>query len=113
MNAGDLSRKITIQQLTTTTNENGFPEETWADFATVWDNKRGLTGREYYQAAAVQSESDVVYTIRYSNTTIQITSAMRIIDGTQTYEIKAPSIDKNGHKRWLEIRASEVVPGGS
>ena len=112
MKTGDLKHRITIQQYVTGTNENGFPVDEWADFTTVWAAKRGLTGREYYAAAAVQAETDVVYTVRYSSTTAAVTNDMRIQEGTHTYDIKSIS-DKDGSKRWLEIHASEVVNGGS
>jgi len=112
MKTGDLKHRITIQQYVTGTNENGFPVDEWADFTTVWAAKRGLTGREYYAAVSVQSETDVVYTIRYSSTTATITTGMRIKEGTYINDIKSIS-DKDGSKRWFEIHASEVVNSGS
>lgn len=103
-----LRSKITIQHRVTGTDENGYPYEEWQNFVVVWAAKRGLGGREYYAAAAVQSENDVVFTVRYNQTTSQITPEMRIIEGTDTekpYNIKS-IVDKDGSKRWLEIRAS-------
>ena len=107
---GDLRNRITIQQLTAATNANGFPVEAWTDLKTVWAAKRGLQGREYFAAAEVQAESDVIYTIRYRTC---ITAGMRIIDGEKTMNIKAPLVDLDGRKRYLEIHASEVVPSGN
>ena len=103
-----LRSKITIQHRVTGTDENGYPYTDWQEFTSVWAAKRGLSGREYYVAAAVQSENDVVFMIRYNSKTSQITPEMRIIEGTDTekpYNIKSV-IDKYGNKCWLEIRAS-------
>ncbi len=110
MNPGKLRHRITIQQLTTVTTENGFEIETWSDVATVWSARRGLLGREYYSAATIQAESDLVYTIRFR---LGITSGMRIIDGMSTLNIKSPPIDPDDRKKRLEIHASEVVASGS
>lgn len=105
---GKLNQVITIQHHVTGTDENGYPYKEWQEFTKVWAYKRGLSGREYYAAAAVQSENDVVFTARYNSKTRQITPEMRIIEGTDTekpYNIKSV-IDKDGSKCWLEIRAS-------
>lgn len=103
-----LRNKINIENHVTGIDENGYPCEEWQELARVWSAKRGLSGREYYAAAAVESETDVVFTVRYNSITIQITPEMRIIEGTDTenpYNIKSV-VDKDGLKRWLEIRAS-------
>jgi SPP1 family predicted phage head-tail adaptor len=105
MNAGDLRNKIIIQHDTS----DGISAPVWATFDTVWANKRGLVGRVFYQAAAVQSESDVIYTIRFK---AGITAGMQILDGTNTFRIKAPPVDSDGRKIWLEIHAEEVLTNG-
>ena len=46
MNPGDLRHRITFQELTTTTNENGFEVKTWIDFKTVWAKVSNLHGRD-------------------------------------------------------------------
>lgn len=108
MNPGKLKHRLIFQHRVTETDENGYTFEEWQEFTKAWAAKRGLSGREYYVAATVQSENDVVFTIRYSNKTSQITPDMRIIEGSDTekpYNIKSVN-DKYGDKRWLEIRAS-------
>lgn len=77
-----LNYKLTVQHRVTGTDENGYPYEEWQNFVVIWADKRGLGGREYYAAAAVQSEHDVVFTARYNQITSQITPEMRIIEGT-------------------------------
>jgi len=65
VNVNDAKHRITIQRLTITTNENGFSEEAWGDLKTVWSAVSNLSGREYFQAAAVNAEDTVKFTIRY------------------------------------------------
>lgn len=108
MNPGKLRYRLTIQHRVTDTDENGYPFEEWQEFTKTWAHKRGLSGREYYAAAAVQSETDIVFTVRYNSKTSQITPEMRIVEGADIehpYNIKSV-IDKDGSKCWLEIRAS-------
>ena len=103
-----LRSKITIQHRVTGTDENGYPYTDWQEFTSVWAAKRGLSGREYYVAAAVQSENDVVFMIRHNSKTSQITPDMRIIEGNETdkpFNIKSVN-DKDGNRQWIEIRAS-------
>lgn len=109
MNPGKLRYRLTVQHEVPKTDGNGHPYKEWQDFVKIWAAKRGLSGREYYAAAAVESETDVVFTVRYSNKTSQITSDMRIIEGSDAerpYNIKSDPVDRYGDKRWLEIRAS-------
>ncbi len=105
MQAGDLFYKISIQHDTS----DGTTDPMWVTFATVWANKKGLAGRVFYQAAAVQSESDIIYTIRWQQ---GFTTGMRILDDTSILRIKAPPIDVDGRRKWLEIHAEEVLING-
>lgn len=96
-----LSCKLTVQCRVVRTDENGYPYEEWQNFVTVWAAKRGLGGREYYVAAAVQSEHDVVFTMRYNQTTSQITPEMRIIEGTVDTVAELPEEGEMG-KKYME-----------
>ncbi|HAN20423.1 MAG: hypothetical protein A2Y15_08705 [Clostridiales bacterium GWF2_36_10] len=105
MQAGDLNTRITIQHDTS----DGTTTPSWATFCIIMANKKGLTGKTFYQAAAVQAESDIIYTIRYRK---DITAGMQIIDCNSTLTIKAPPVDVNNRKQWLEIHAKEVLTNG-
>jgi len=50
---GDLRHRITFQKLITAVNENGFEIKTWQNYKAVWSAVSNLSGREYYQAAAI------------------------------------------------------------
>lgn len=65
MNIGELDKRIIIQKLTTSQDDNGFPLETWIDHKTLWSGVSNLSGREYFSAMAVQMENTVKFKIRY------------------------------------------------
>jgi SPP1 family predicted phage head-tail adaptor len=107
MNSTNLKYSITVQHNVTGVDEKGHPVKEWQEFASRKAAKRGLSSKEYYAAAAVQSETDIVFTVRYDSVTSQITANMQIVEGSDTehpYNIDPP-VDKYGDKRWLEIRA--------
>ena len=108
MNPGELNKRITFQRLTITTNENGFEVEEWEDFKTVWAAVTNLHGREYFEAATVQRENTVKFTIRYTK---DINTSMRILFQGKQYNIT--SIDNIKYKNvYMEIKALEVDKSG-
>lgn len=108
MEIGALRHRITFQELTTSVNENGFEEQNWEGYKTVWAAVSNLHGREYYAAAAVQAENTVKFTIRYLP---DINTSMRILFRGKQYNITA--IDNIKYQnRYLEIKAQEVSAGG-
>jgi len=111
MNVGELIHKIQIQYNATAdqTDDNGSPLEDWQTLMTAYAKRSGLKGRLFYQAAAVQAESDVLFTIRYSE---GIKAGMRLVEGTETFEVKVPPIDLDGRRMWLEIHTWQVLQNG-
>lgn len=108
MEIGELRHRITFQKLTTTTNENGFEVETWENYKTVWAAITNLHGREYFEAAAVQKENTVKFTIRYFK---DPDTSMRILFQGRQYNII--SIDNIKYKnKYIEIKALEVEKSG-
>ncbi len=108
MEIGELRHRITFQKLTTTTNENGFEVETWENYKTVWAAITNLHGREYFEAAAVQKENTVKFTIRYFK---GLDTSMRILFQGRQYNII--SIDNIKYKnKYIEIKALEVEKSG-
>ena len=108
MEIGELRHRITIQKLTTGINENGFEVETWDDYKTVWAAVSNLHGREYFEAAAVQAENTVKFTIRHLE---GLDTAMRIVFQGKQYNITAMDNIKY-RNRYIEIKALEVVSSG-
>jgi len=107
MNPGKLRHRVAILQKQTTIDPDGYPIETWVAAATVWASVEPIAGREYFQAAAVQAQHQVRFTMRYRK---DITPAMRLRWDGEDYEIKAV-IDLEGRRRWLQIMVEAVSSG--
>ena len=108
MDIGELGHRIIIQKQEITTNENGFEEEEWIDYKTVWAGVNNLYGKEYFQAAAIQMENAVKFTIRYLG---GIEPSMRICFQGKSYNII--SIDNIKYRnRFIVIQAVEVDLSG-
>ncbi|MCX7903040.1 MAG: phage head closure protein [Caloramator sp.] len=104
MNIGDMKHRITIQKPVRVIDDSGFETETWEDLKTVWASISNLHGREYFEAATVNAEKTIKFTIRYIN---GIDSSMRISFKGKQYEITF--IDNIKYEnRFLEIKALEV-----
>lgn len=108
MNPGDLKHRITFQQLTTVANANGFGEESWADWKTVWAKVENLSAREYWAAKAMQAENTLKFTVRYLS---GVLPSMRIIFAGKPYNIETIDDVQLSHT-YLEIKASEVFSSG-
>ena len=63
--AGQLNRRITVQQQNSAQDIYGAPVRTWADVATVWADIQPLTGRELESAQRMASEVSHQITVRY------------------------------------------------
>ncbi|CAH1230688.1 hypothetical protein PAECIP111891_06723 [Paenibacillus allorhizoplanae] len=83
--AGKLRHVVTIKYLKPTKSSfGGDNTQEWLDFLTVRASKEPLIGKEYFNAAAVQSLVQVKFRSRYKP---GITNAMRIHHGEEVYEI--------------------------
>lgn len=100
--------RIVIQSLSTTIDENGFEVEVWRDFIFCFANVENLHGREYFEAAVIQAESTVKFTLRYIKI---VDESMRIKFREKYYNIT--SIDNiRYNNRYMEIKALEVEQSG-
>jgi len=109
MNPADLRHRVTLQRYTDTTDTDGFTTQQWQDVATVWAAVENLYGREYWEAAAVQAENTVKFTIRYR---AGIETSMRIAFRGKIYNII--SVDNIKYRNeYLEIKAVAQDVGGS
>lgn len=109
MRAGTLRHRVTIQQLSADTKDaDGRPAGSWQDVATVWAAVEPLRGREFWEAAAQQSEVTIRVRIRYR---AGITAAMRVKFGDRLLEI-VHSINVDERNRELHLMCREVTPGG-
>ena len=90
------------------TVEHGISKERWETAFTCWCGVEPLSGREFWEAAAINRENEVRLTIRYRK---DVSAEMRIrLDGT-VYDITS-ILDKNNRHEALEILARTVTPDG-
>ncbi len=104
-----LNKKIIIQKFETITSTNGFEEEKWVDWETVWASKNNLSGKEYFAAKQFNEEKTVKFEVRYQKKLEEEMDSInyRIIHDGKIYNITY--IDNYMYKNeWLVIKALEV-----
>lgn len=108
VNIGQLNKRITIEKYTTINTENGFDEEKWVNYKTVWASINNLFGKEFYAAKAIQAENTVEFIVRYSKDLEVLNSKdYRILWNKKSYNITF--IDNIHYQnKWLKIKAIEV-----
>lgn len=107
-----LTERITIQEYTTTQNENGFDEETWIDYFSCYSCFRQITGKEYISAKATNSENIVTFTVRYCEETKVLlksgaTKVFRIKFFDEFYDIQYVSDYNNFHK-YIDLKCEAI-----
>lgn len=104
MDIGKLNRQVTIQRPDAGQDSIGQPAQTWAPLATVFANVRQLSGIETIRAGAESSTVKASIRIRYR---ADITTAMRVVQGSTVYQIKAVMPDEGG-RQFVDL-ACEVL----
>ena len=104
-----LNCRISIQQKSVVTDDEGISVETWNDVVAIWAAYKPLNGREFFAAAAVNAENTARYEIRRRK---DILSDMRLIDGDRTFSITAVIDDPFGDRACMHIKATEVPRNG-
>ena len=110
MRSGLLRHDIIIQAKTETqSSTTGEISETWTTFAAAKASIEPLSVREFVSAQAVQSGVAARIVIRYID---GITAAMRVIHGSDVYNIQGILADKKSGKEYLTLAVSEGVNDG-
>lgn len=108
MGSGELKHRIVILKPASIINENGFETEGFEEFKSVWASISNLSGKEYFEAAAVQKEKIVKFKIR---SIVGIDETMRIAFQSKHYNIT--SIDNIKYEnKYIEVKALEVEVDG-
>lgn len=110
MLAPRLRHRVDIEEFTTVQDSDGAVEETWV--AVLSDQPAEivpLSGREFIAAQSVQAGVTTRITLRYNAEAI--TEAMRIIHGSDTYNIKAVLPDSS-LRRHITVMAQKGVNNG-
>ena len=106
--AGDLRQVITLMKPVTTKGEHNRRSTTWTDAATVAAAKSDVSGREFYQAHAVNAEDIVTFTIRWRD---DIDVTWRVKHGSTVYGIL--EVNHLGYMRdYLRLKCHSVTGGG-
>ena len=95
MQPGRLNRRVTIRQPSATQDAIGQPVAGWTDVATVWGSILTINGLEAIKAGAEASITKASIRIRRN---AAVTTAMRVVHGATTYEIKAVLHDEAGRQ---------------
>ena len=90
------------------TVEHGISKERWETAFICWCGAEPLSGREFWEAAAINRENEVRFTIRYRK---DVSAEMRIRLDSTVYDITS-ILDKNHRHEALEILARTVTPDG-
>ena len=90
------------------TVEHGISKERWETAFICWCGAEPLSGREFWEAAAINRENEVRFTIRYRK---DVSDEMRIRLDSTVYDITS-ILDKNNRHEALEILARTVTPDG-
>jgi len=106
IHAGELRhRAVFLQKLVQV--KSGVSTTQWLTAFTRWCKVEPLSGREFWQAAAVNRENEVHFTVRYRN---DVLPAMRMLMDGKLYDITSVLDVDNRHVK-LELLARSVTDG--
>ena len=106
--AGDLRQVVTLLRPDTTVGEHNRRTTVWTPAATVPAAKSDVSGREFFQAHAVNAEDIVTFTVRWRD---DVSTAWRVEHGTETYGIL--EVNHLGYMRdYLRLKCRSVKGGG-
>jgi SPP1 family predicted phage head-tail adaptor len=88
MQAGDLDRRIQIQEQAVTQNATGEEVLSWITVATVWAQKIENFGQERFQSSQFIGKSACSFKFRWSNLTKSVTTKHRIVFDGNIYDIQ-------------------------
>lgn len=100
-----MDRRIVIQSVSESRDAMGGVTQSWSTFATVWAERKDLTGREYFTAGqSERAEIESIWRIRYLS---GLTNKHRFTHGGETYDIE--SIAVIGRNEAMELRAVKAA----
>ena len=108
----DLTERVTIQENTTSTDNQGGRSSSWGTLATVWAHVRPLTPRESLQARAITSKTGFVVALRYRS---DVTAKMRVSwvpswsSGTAAKILEVTGVRPFRKPQTLELECQEAI----
>lgn len=89
MDSGAYRNRITLQKYFGGKDEIGNPDGSWEDWKEAYAYVNGLSGSEYWEAAAVQQESTVEFVFRWHDFfEVMDTKRYRLMFRGKIYNIK-------------------------
>ncbi len=113
LRAGDLRRRITIQQRSASIDAVGGQSINWNDVATVWASIEPSGGRELMSAQKMNIDNPATITIRWQSSFAdpKAVAAMRVIYGPRIFNIHS-AVNQEERNRVLVLLASEGLNDG-
>jgi len=103
--AGALDRRLTIQSRALTPNARGDEIASWSDTATVWANRRDVSGREFFSSSEIRADISTVFRIRHRD---GVSVLDRVVEDGLTYDIV--HIARIGRREGLDLVCRAAVP---
>ncbi|MFW1676452.1 phage head closure protein [Pontibacter sp. JAM-7] len=111
MRAGRLNTRITLKTASTAQDSAGrVTKGPDAIVATLWAEKRHISGNERWASEHVTNTATVVFRIRYRT---DIETSMWITHGGTDYQITGQPIDPDGRRTDMLITCTEVQVDGN
>lgn len=112
MEAGERDRFVTIQQLTESIGESGFPVETWTSLCGAWARKVDIIARERFTrtdqlAAQQQTVWELNYRPDMDPDLIDVPKKRRLVYQSRIYDITVASMI--GMKEGVEVQTIAKV----
>lgn len=106
LKAGKLRHRVTLQILQTEQEDSdGEVVETYTSIGDAWADVRMLSGREFIEADARQSNVVATILVRYRP---GIEPSMRVIHRGRVFHVEAVLDDPNSGREWATLACSEV-----
>lgn len=103
MRAGDMDRRITILRYELAGDDGfGNPIETYVPTEVVWAEVKQESGREFFAAAAIQSERKVVFKLRWIDPEVRVYD--RVLYGEREHNIH--EVRELGRQEGLELHTT-------
>ena len=102
--ADTLHHRVTLQVMTTVTDDQGGQVPTWADVSDLWAKIEPIKAWEKMQAAQLQTPVTHKVLLRYNSA---VTNKHRLLFGTRVMNIKEV-INVEELNEWLECRVIEI-----
>ncbi len=113
MQAGQLRKRITLQQRSSAVDSFGQQSTTWVDVFTAWASIEALSARELLAAQALQNEVSHRITLRYRAELASpvAVSAYRAVYGGRVFSITG-AINLDERNRTVDLLAAEGLNNG-